>query len=64
MSKLIAKVEIQFDDVLINIIKESQPRKSGIYRKVYNELKQDIINAYYKTRKKMKEDAESGKEIE
>lgn len=48
------KVELNYDEEFINLLKELKPKRSGIYAKVYKELLNDIIAAYYHTRKEMK----------
>lgn len=49
------KVELNFDEEFINLLKELKPKRGGIYAKVYKELLNDIIAAYYHTRKGMEQ---------
>lgn len=47
------KIELNFDEEFINLLKELKPKRGGIYAKVYKELLNDIIATYYHLRKGM-----------
>lgn len=47
------KIELNFDEEFINLLKELRPKRGGIYAKAYKELLNDIIGAYHHTRKGM-----------
>ncbi len=47
------KIELNFDEEFINLLKELKPKRGGIYAKAYKELLNDIIETYHHTRKGM-----------
>lgn len=47
------KIELNFDEEFINLLKELKPKRGGIYAKAYKELLNDIIATYHHTRKGM-----------
>ena len=51
--QLPVKIELNFDELFISLLKDLKPKRGGIYAKVYKELLNDIIATYYHTRKGM-----------
>lgn len=49
------KVELNFDEEFVNLLKELKPKRGGIYAKAYKELLNDIIAVYQHKKKGMRE---------
>lgn len=45
------KIEMHFDDIFLSLIKYIQPKRSGIYKKAFKDIKHELLICYQIVRK-------------
>lgn len=45
------KIEMRFDDIFLSLIKYIQPKRSGIYKKAFKDIKHELLLCYQIARK-------------